>query len=216
MTLGHRPRVLVADDHTLVAEALTSLLAPEFDLVGVAADGHALLEAAGRLHPDVIVADVSMPHLNGIDALVRLRKEGNPVPVVFLTMHRNVTFARRALEAGASGFVLKHSASAELVAAIRAALEGRTYLTPHLAGEILEAMKQGADDAGDPARCLTPRQREVLQLFAEGRSAKEIAAGLGISARTVEFHKYQMMENLGIPTSAELIHFAIKHGLSEL
>jgi DNA-binding NarL/FixJ family response regulator len=200
----------------LVAEALKSLLAPEFDLVGVVEDGRAMVEAAGTLRPDVIVADVTMPHLNGIDALAQLRQAGDRVPVVFLTMHRDVTFARRALEAGASGYVLKHSAPTELVSAIRAALEGHTYLTPQLAGEVLESMKQGPQTASDPIVSLTPRQREVLQLLAEGRSAKEIASSLSISARTVEFHKYQLMETLGLHTNAELTHFAIKHGLVEL
>jgi DNA-binding NarL/FixJ family response regulator len=208
--------VLLADDHRLVAEALKSLLTPEFDLVGVVEDGRALVEAAGRLRPDVIVADVTMPHLNGIDALVQLRQAGDRVPVVFLTMHRDAAFARRALDTGASGFVLKHSAPAELVSAIRAALDGKTYLTPQLAGEVLEAMKQGPEQARDPIGSLTPRQREVLQLLAEGRSGKQIASSLGISARTVEFHKYQMMEALGVHTNAELTHFAIKHGLVEL
>jgi DNA-binding NarL/FixJ family response regulator len=213
---AHRPRVLLCDDHLLVAEALKSLLAEEFDLVGVVEDGRAMVEATGRLRPDVIVADVTMPHLNGIDALAQLRQSGDRVPVVFLTMHRDVTFARRALEAGASGFVLKHSAPAELVSAIRAALEGKTYLTPQLAGEVLESMKQGLARANDPVVALTPRQREVLQLLAEGCSAKEIASSLSISARTVEFHKYQLMETLGLHTNAELTHFAIKHGLVEL
>jgi DNA-binding NarL/FixJ family response regulator len=216
MSLSPRPRVLLADDHLLVAEALKSLLTPEFDLVGVVEDGRALVEAAGRLKPDVIVADISMPHLNGIDALVQLRERGNRVPVVFLTMHRDVTFARRALDAGASGFLLKHSASVELIAAIRAALEGKTYITPQLAGEVLDAMRQGPQQPTDPVVSLTPRQREVLQLLAEGRLAKEIASSLSISTRTVEFHKYQMMEKLGLRTNAELIHFAIKHGLVEL
>ena len=211
-----RPRVLLADDHLLVAEALKSLLAPEFDLVGVVEDGRALVAAVGTLRPDVVVADIAMPHLNGIDALVQLRQGGDRVPVVFLTMHRDVSFARRALEAGASGFVLKHSASVELIAAIRAALAGRTYLTPQLAGEVLDAMRQMPGTAGGQVGALTPRQREVLQLLAEGRSAKEIASSLGISARTVEFHKYQIMETLGLHTNAELIHFAIKHGLVEL
>lgn len=216
MNPTRRPRVLLCDDHLLVAEALKSLLAPEFDLVGVVEDGRAMIEAAGTLRPDVIVADVSMPHLNGIDALVRLRQGGDHTPVVFLTMHRDVAFARRALEAGASGFVLKHSAPAELLTAIRAALEGQIYLTPQLAGEVLDSMKQGPGKAADPVVSLTPRQREIVQLVAEGRSAKEIAATLSISTRTVEFHKYQMMETLGLHTNSELIHFAIKHGLVEL
>jgi DNA-binding NarL/FixJ family response regulator len=215
MTAPRRPRVLLADDHLMVAEALKSLLAPEFELVGVVEDGRALVEAAGTLRPDVIVADITMPHLNGIDALVQLRQRGDHVPVVFLTMHRDATFARRALDAGASGFVLKHSAPAELVLAIRAALEGKTYLTPQLAGEVLESMKQGPQQAGSTLGSLTPRQREVLQLAAEGQSAKHIAATLGISPRTVEFHKYQMMESLGLRTNAELVHFAIRHGLVE-
>jgi DNA-binding NarL/FixJ family response regulator len=216
MSPSRRPRVLLADDHLLVAEALKSLLAPEFDLVGVVEDGHALVEAARMLRPDIIVADVTMPHLNGIDALVQLRQSGDRVPVVFLTMHRDVSFARRALEAGAAGFVLKHSASVELISAIRAALAGKTYLTPLIAGEVFEAMQRGPKRVDNPVDALTPRQREVLQLLAEGRSAKEIAANLAISTRTVEFHKYQMMETLGLHTSAELIHFAIKHGLVEL
>jgi DNA-binding NarL/FixJ family response regulator len=211
-----RPRILVCDDHRLVAEALKSLLAPEFDLVGVVEDGRALIEAAAALRPDVIVADITMPQLNGIDALVQLRQGGDHTPVVFLTMHPDVTFARRALEAGASGFVLKHSAPEELVAAIRAALEGRTYLTPRIAGEVLNSIKHGPGEAADPVVSLTPRQREVLQLLAEGRSAKEIAATMSISTRTVEFHKYQMMETLDLHSNADLIHFAIKHGLVEL
>ncbi len=215
MNLPRRPRVLLADDHLLVAEALKSLLSEEFDLVGVVEDGRQLLEAAATLRPDVIVADITMPQLNGIDALVRLRELGDHVPMVFLTMHRDVTFARRALEAGASGFVLKHSASTELITAIHAALDGKTYLTPQLAGEVLDAMRQGPDLTADPVAALTPRQREVLQLLAEGRSAKEIATALGISARTVEFHKYQMMETLDLHTNADLVHFAIKNGIVE-
>jgi len=208
--------VLLADDHLVVAQALQSLLSPEFDLVDVVADGRALVEAAVRLRPDVIVADVSMPQLNGIEALVHLRQGGDRVPVVFLTMHRDATFARRALDAGASGFVLKHSASTELITAIRAALEGKTYLTPQLAGEVLGAMMQGPGAHGDPVARLTPRQREILQLVAEGRSTKQIASHLAISARTVEFHKYQLMETLDLHSAAELVHFAIKHGLVEL
>jgi DNA-binding NarL/FixJ family response regulator len=208
-----RPRVLLADDHRLVAEALKSLLAPEFDLVGVVEDGRELVEKAGDFHPDVIVADIGMPNLNGIDALIRLRQSGNKVPVVFLTMHRDATYARRALDAGASGFVIKHAAATELISALHAALSGQTYITPQLAGEVLDAMREGPNHVDGSADSLTLRQREVLQLLAEGLSAKEISASLGISARTVEFHKYQMMERLDIHTNAELIHFAIKNGL---
>ena len=216
MNSARRPRVLLADDHLLLAEALKSLLAPDFDLVGIVEDGRALVKAAKELRPDVIVADITMPHLNGIDALLQLRQGGDRTPVVFLTMHRDVTFARRALEAGASGFVLKHSASVELIAALRAALAGKTYLTPDIASEVLEAMKREPERTDDPIESITPRQREVLHLLAEGRSAKEIASRLQISTRTVEFHKYQLMETLGLHTNAELIHFAIKHGLIEL
>jgi DNA-binding NarL/FixJ family response regulator len=213
MSSPARPRILLADDHLMVAEALRSLLTPEFDLVGVVGDGAAMIDAAKELRPDVIVADVTMPHLNGIGALLRLRQEGIQVPVVFLTMRREVSFARRALEAGASGFVLKHSAPFELLEAIRAALDGRTYLTPQLAGEVLGEMSGGAKRREDPVSALTPRQLEVLQQLAEGKSAKEIGASLAISARTVEFHKYQMMETLGLHTNADLVRFAVSNGL---
>lgn len=205
------PRVLLADDHRMVTEGLKSLLGTEFNLVGTVEDGRALLQAARTLLPDVIVADISMPHLNGIDALDLLKKNDPQVKVVFLTMHREVAYARRALEAGASGFVLKHSAPAELVVAIRAALAGQTYITPILAGEVLQSMRQ--EEQPDESAKLTSRQREILQLLAEGRSAKEVAATLGISTRTVEFHKYHIMEVLQLHNSAELIHFAIKQGI---
>jgi len=216
MSAVKRPRVLLADDHRMVAEGLKSLLAPEFDLVGVVEDGRALVEEAKRLRPDVIVADISMPQLNGIEAMAQLKEHDKEVKVVFLTMHQEVAYARRALDAGASGYVLKHSAPAELVAAIRAALEGKTFVTPSLAGEVLVDMSKEPAGARDPVASLTPRQRQILQLLAEGRSAKEIGDELGISSRTVEFHKYQLMEALDIHTSAELIHFAIKHGIVEI
>jgi DNA-binding NarL/FixJ family response regulator len=172
-----------------------------------------MVEAAKKLRPDVIVTDISMPHLNGIDALARLKQDNPSVKVVFLTMHHDVAYARHVLETGALGFVLKHSASAELAMAIRAALDGKMFITPALAGEVFGSMRHDPSQARDPATTLTPRQREILQLIAEGRSAKEIATELGISARTVEFHKYLMMESMHIKHSAELIHFAIKHGV---
>jgi DNA-binding NarL/FixJ family response regulator len=209
----NRPRVLLADDHRMVAEGLKSLLVPEFELLGVAEDGFALIDAARKLRPDVIVADITMPKLNGLDAIAQLKKENPQIRVIFLTMHQDVAYARRALDAGASGFVLKHSAPEELVIAVRAAFAGRMYLTPALAGELLHEIKRDPQATNDPVASLTARQREVLQLFAEGRSAKEIAGLLSISARTVEFHKYQMMETLGLRNSTELTHFAIKHGI---
>lgn len=197
----------------MVAEGLRSLLAEAFELVGVVADGRALVEAAQRLRPDVIVTDITMPQLNGLDALVALRKQNPVARVVFLTMHRDEAYARRALANGALGFVLKHSAPAELVLAIRAALDGKTFVTPALAGELPAAGNPKTTPAADPLAKVTPRQREVLQLLAEGRSTKEIASALEVSTRTVEFHKYQLMESVGLHTNAELVHFAIKHGL---
>lgn len=208
-----RARVLLADDHKIVAAGLKGILEPEFELVGTVQDGRALLKAARELRPDVIVVDISMPLLNGIEAVRQLKKANDRAKVVFLTMHPDVTYASRAFEAGASGYVLKHSAPAELVTAIREALKGRTYVTPMIAGELMRSYQDGSGKRKDPIRKLTPRQREVLQLLAEGHSAKDAAAVLGISPRTAEFHKYRMMRELGIRTNAELMQYAIKHGV---
>jgi DNA-binding NarL/FixJ family response regulator len=208
-----RPRVLIADDHQVLAEGLRGLLEPEFDVVGVVFDGRQLV-AAGRKHrPDVIVTDVAMPSLNGIEAAAQLRHLGVKAKVVFLTMHRDVAYARRAMETGAAGFVLKHSAVAEVVTAIRDALRGETYVSPIIAGELLQSYREG--EAGSPtsAHQLTPRQREVLQLIAEGRSAKEIAHLLHISIRTAEAHKARILDTLGIRTTAELVQYAIRQGI---
>lgn len=209
----NKARVLLADDHKIVAEGLRSLLEPEFELVGIVEDGRELIAKAEELQPDVIVADITMPSLNGIEAVAQLKKAGSTAKVVFLTMHHDVMYASRAFEAGALGFVLKHSAPEELLTAIREALNGRTYVTPMIAGELMKLYKNGPGLQKDALGKLTGRQREVLQLFAEGKSAKEISRILHISTRTVEFHKYRMMEELGIETSAELIQFAIKHGI---
>ena len=207
-----RPRVLLADDHRMVSEGLKHLLAEDFDLVGMVEDGPTLVAAAKKLKPDVIVADITMPHLNGIEAMVQLKKDNAGVRVVFLTMHQDPAYARRALEAGAAGFVVKHSAPAELVMAIQAAMKGQTFVTPALAGDVLRRPTSDSQNS-DEAATLTPRQREILRLLAGGRSAKEVAAILEISPRTVEFHKYQIMQMHGVHSNAELIHFAIKHGI---
>ena len=209
-----RPRILIADDHRIVAEGLRGLLEPEFDLVGIVEDGRELLDAAEKLRPDVIVADISMPLLNGIDAVRQIKKTHENIKVVFLTMHPDVTYAASAFEAGASGYVLKHSAPSELVLAIQSALRGKTYVTPLLAGELMQFYKGKKPAGRDELTKLTPRQREVLQLLAEGRSAKEISTVLNISSRTVEFHKYRMMADLGVKTLAELVQFAIRHGIA--
>ncbi len=207
-----QPRVLLADDHRIVTEGLKGLLEPEFELVGTVEDGRALLAAAEKLRPDVIVADISMPLLNGIDAVRQIKKAHQEIKVVFLTMHPDVTYAVSAFEAGASGYVLKHSAPTELVAAIRSALRGKTFVTPLLAGEFMQHSKERANHR-DASSLLTERQREILQLLAEGRSAKEIAAVLNISSRTVEFHKYRIMKDLGLKSAAELVHYAVRHGI---
>jgi len=208
-----RARVLLADDHRIVAEGLRGILEPEFELVGIVEDGRALLDAVERLQPDVVVADVSMPLLNGIEAMRQLKKKYKNIAVVFLTMHTEIMYAAEAFEAGALGYVLKHSAPSELVAAVSSAFKGQTYITPLLAGQLLQFHKQKSQEPSDEGARLTGRQREVLQLLAEGRSVKEIASILGISSKTVEFHKYSMMENLGLKTSAELVRYAVKHGI---
>lgn len=209
-----RVRVLLADDHRIVAEGLKSLLAAEFDLLDVVEDGRAMVAAAKALRPDVIVADITMPHLNGIEALQEIEKFDPDVRIVFLTMHRDVAYARRAIQAGAVGYVLKHSAPEELVLAVRAAAQGRTFITPTLAGAVLHSLRQNPSETPDLVATLTLRQREILRLLVDGLTAKEIASRLNISPRTVEFHKYRMVELLGLKGSTELLHFAIKHGIT--
>jgi DNA-binding NarL/FixJ family response regulator len=206
-----RATVLLADDHAVVAEGLASLLRGEFSLVGTVTDGAQLLEAAGRLRPDVIVTDMAMPGMSGLDALRQIKANGLAARVIFLTMHADAQLAAESLRAGASGFVVKHAAGKELIAAIHAVLRGKTYVTPHLAQEVLTTLaEQGTAGGGN----LTPRQREVVRLIADGRTMKEVAATLGLSPRTVETHKYQVMEALGLGTTAELIRYALEHGLT--
>ena len=208
-----RPRILLADDHRIVAEGLKSILAADFELVSVVADGQQMIQAARTLRPDAIVADITMPVLNGIEALEALRQEGLDIPVVFLTMHREVDYAVSALEAGAAAYVLKHAAPEELVQAVRVALEGGVFVSPALAGELFQAKRMRSREDADPAAALSARQRQILRLLADGGSAKEIAKALDISPRTVEFHKYRIMESLGLKNTAELIQFAIRRGI---
>ena len=206
-----RATVLLADDHAIVAEGLASLLQGEFALVGTVTNGSELVEAARRLRPDLIVTDLAMPGLNGLDALRQLKAEGIAARVVVLTMHANAHVAAEVLRAGASGFVVKHAAGQELIAALHAVLGGRRYVNPDLAEDVLAAL---AEPSAPATGSLTPRQRDVVRLLAEGRTMKEVAATLGVSPRTVETHKYQSMEALRLKTTAELIRYALEHGLT--
>lgn len=207
---------MLADDHTIMLEGLKSLLAPDFDVVGAVQDGRSLLAEAERLKPDVLVVDISMPLLNGVEATRELRAAHPSMKIVVLTGHRDASLLKKALHAGALGYVLKQSAVGEFGAAIRAALAGRRFVSSDIVETLgvplkvfLRRRRRAPDD-------LTQRQREVLQLVAEGKSLKEIAAILGITAKTAEFHKYRIMRSLGVGTTAELTQHAVMMGLLDL
>jgi DNA-binding NarL/FixJ family response regulator len=206
----NRPRVLLADDHTLLLEAFTKLLAEECDVVGTVSNGRALLEAAEKLRPDVVVVDIGMPLLNGIDAARRLKQLQPDIRIVFLTMNEDPDLAAEAFRAGASGYLLKRSAASELLTAIREMMKRRSYVTSLVTEGLVGSMIHPRE-VGKAPDDLTSRQREVIQLIAEGRSMKEVAAILNIAPRTVAFHKYRIMAQLHIKTTAELIQYAIKH-----
>ena len=207
--MKRRTKVLLADDHAIVAEGLATLLKDHFDLVGTVGNGNELIDLARKLRPDVIVADIAMPVLSGLEALRRLKAARSEAKVIFLTMHADAQLATEAFRAGASGYVLKQSAGEELIAAIQEVLQGRTYLTPLITKDVIAKLTESTP----PAVKLTPRQREVLRLIAEGRRMKEIAAILELSTRTVETHKYEMMRGLGVESTAELVRYAIQIGL---
>jgi DNA-binding NarL/FixJ family response regulator len=207
-----RSTILLADDHAIVTEGLVRLLRDhDFDVVGAVGDGQALIDAAKRLRPDVIVTDLSMPGLSGLDVLARLKAEGIDSKVIVLTMHKDADLATVAMRGGASGFLLKESAGDELLAAIRQALQGGVYLAPALTRDVMERMT-GSSGASEPQ--LTVRQRDVLRLIVKGQRMKEIAANLGLSTRTVETHKYEMMETLGLHSTAELVRYALDRRLN--
>jgi DNA-binding NarL/FixJ family response regulator len=208
-----RARVLLADDHVLLLEAFRRMLEPAVQVVGAVKDGAALVEQALALEPDLVVADVSMPRMNGLEAARRLRGELPGTRVVFLTVNEDPHMAAEAFALGASGYLLKSSTAIELMEAIRAVLAGRRYLSRRLAGGDPEALPAAAS-ADRPLEQLTLRERDVLKLLAEGLSMKQIGGELGIAARTVAFHKYRMMETLGLRTSAELVSFAVENRLT--
>ena len=204
-----RPRIVIADDHALFLDALRALLEPEFNVVGIATDGRMLLAECARLTPDVVLLDISMPLLNGLDAGRRLKVQDASTKLIYVTMSGDPQDAGAALRAGASGYVLKTSAATELMLAIRQGIQGRSYITPLIAREAIESLM---DELPGPQE-LTLHQRELLQLLAEGRSMKEAAAILNITMRTVASQKYRIMQRLRIKSSAELVQFAMKQGI---
>jgi DNA-binding NarL/FixJ family response regulator len=197
----NRPRVLLADDHTMFMEGLKGLLQDDFELLETVENGAALVESAARLEPDIIILDISMPVLNGFDAARELRKRGTSAKIIFLTMHADTGLVAEAVRCGASGYVVKHSAGKDLISAIRQVFEGKNYFPNFV-----------TSDLNTHSLNLTPRQRDVLRLIAQGLTMKEAASELGISTRTAESHKYEMMEALGVETTADLIKYAIKLG----
>jgi len=205
-----RTRVLLADDHAVVAQGLEALLKDSFDLIGVVHDGRALVEAAESLRPDVVVTDISMPLLNGLDAIRQIQARRPNVKIVVLTMHRETQLAVDAFRAGALGYVLKFSPGEELITAIKQVALGRAFVTTLLAKDLITLLMEAAGDVGSAESPLTPRQREVLQLVAEGRTMKEVASILGISPRTAESHKYEIMQVLGVDTTAALVQYAVR------
>jgi len=205
------PRVLLADDHNLLLGALEKLLAPECEIVGTATDGRALVVEAQRLKPDLVVLDIAMPLLNGLDAGRQIKQLRKSTKLVYVTMNEDPDLAAEAFRAGASAYLLKRSAASELLLAIREVMMGRSYVTPLVTEGLVGSFMDAANRK--PSHDLTPRQREVLQLLAEGHSMKQVAALLNVTPRTVAFHKYRMMEQLNIRSNAELIQFAVIHHL---
>jgi DNA-binding NarL/FixJ family response regulator len=207
-------RILLADDHALVLEGYRRILEKQYELVGAVEDGRALVEAAKKLEPDIVILDVSMPLLNGLDAAAQLKKCCPRVKIIVVTMHADRDYVRSAFEAGASAYVLKRSAVDELEQAIRAVASGHSYVTPLITKDLLNVfLSGGSHNSASGSDGLTMRQREVVQLLAEGKTAKEIANILDISSRTVEFHKAQVLDHLNLHTTADLIKYALTHGI---
>lgn len=205
-----RIKVLLADDHMILAQGLAALLKDNFDLVGIASNGYELIDMASELFPDVIISDVSMPGMSGIEALRLIRKEGIKSKFIILTMHDDATLAVESLNAGANGYVIKKSACDELVGAVHTVYNGKQYVSPMLEGDIKAIQDRSAGCCENSYSPLTTRQREILQLTAEGKKMREIAEILNISPRTVESHKYSLMQTLGLKTTADLVQYAIK------
>ncbi|MBD0316537.1 MAG: response regulator transcription factor [Nitrospiraceae bacterium] len=213
-------RVLLADDHVLVAEGIQKLLEPEFELVGIVADGRSLITAAAKLQPDIAVVDISLPLLNGLDASQQVKKTNPNIKIIILTMHSEPNFVTQAFRVGVSGYVLKQSVGSELVQAIREVMKGRTFVSPMVTQSLVDqAVNPPSASSTEPngfAQSLSARQREVLQLVAEGKATKEIASILNVSIKTVEFHKTRIMKELRLRSAAELTKYAIASGLTSI
>lgn len=209
----NRARILLADDHSVVRDGLRLMLETEFDVVGAVGDGRAVLDAARRFEPDLVMVDISMPALNGIEATRQLKQTAPKSRIVVLTMHADVMFATEAFAAGALGYMLKSAPADEIRKGIRAVLGNRRYIAPEIEQEVLPFLLTGAHQTNKQVSRLTTRQREVLQLVAEGRTSKAIGDVLCVSPRTVEFHKYKIMQELGLHSTAELTRYAVKHGI---
>lgn len=208
-----RPRVLLADDHTLVLDGFRKLLEDRCEVVGAAEDGRTLLRMAQELQPDIVTLDISMPQLNGVDAARKLKKILPLTKLIFVTMHADPAYVNEAFKAGASGYLLKRSAGSELLQAIQSVMDGQCYVTPLVAKGLVKSVVAGDNPTVPKDEPLTVRQREVLQLVAEGMTVKEIASTLNISPKTVEFHKSHIMTQLDLHTTAELTKYALVHGL---
>jgi len=210
MERRHRSKILIADDHKLVAEACKNLLEPEFEVVGIVGDGRSLLQAVADLHPDVVILDIAMPQLNGLDAGQQLKQKDRTIKLIYLTMNVAPEVAAEAFRRGASGYVLKHCTADELIVALRRVLRGESYLSPLITKDTVDfLLRTGAVYSQE--KHISNRQSEVLQLIAEGKSMKEIAYILELKPGTVAFHKYRIMEVLGVKSNAELIEYALKH-----
>jgi len=207
------PRILIADDHTLVAEACKKLLESDYEVVATVSDGRALVRAVSELRPHLVIVDVSMPLLNGLDAGQQARELIPSLKLIFLTMNHDADLAAEAFRRGASGYLLKTCAASELTVAVREVLRGKSYLSPMIAKDTVDFLLRQDKKLVDEAERLTERQREVLQLLAEGKCMKEVAAVLNLTTRTVAFHKYRIMEVLNIRTNAELVQYAIRNHL---
>jgi DNA-binding NarL/FixJ family response regulator len=212
MQSRHRARLLIADDHTLLAEACKNLLEPEFEVVGLVDNGRALLRLVAELKPEVVILDIAMPQLNGLDAGDQIKHLLPATKLVYLTMNMSPEVAAEAFRRGASGYVVKSSAASELIMAIRRALKSESYLSPLITKETVDFLLRSRNSYSEEKR-ITRRQSEVLQLLAEGMSMKEIASVLNVKPGTIAFHKYRIMEILGLKTNAELVQYAIKHHL---